>query len=129
MKDDRFYLFAVRCRSEDGRFYVGWKWFSETEKKVAGHNFVNQRFIKGWEWHTGYAQRPDGATYVRLDLGIYRARGSALFDNMLCVPLDPPSMFRLERVGFEMKAVQTAEQTKFNRFWDRAVTARKHRER
>jgi len=129
VEDDRFYLFAVRCKSEDAKFHVGWKWFDEGEKKVAEHNFINQRFIKEWEWHAEYAQRPAGATSVRFDLGIYRDRGSALFDNMICVPLDPPSRFRLKRIGFLTKAVHTREQMEFNRFWDRAVTVRKAPER
>jgi len=93
----RFFLFAVRCKSEGARLVAGWNWYDSETSQIASDNAINQRRVRDWAWETLYERRPDQAAFVQASVGIYRDKGQALFDTVLIVPLDPPTFDQVPR--------------------------------
>ncbi len=90
VKEAPFCLLAVCGKSEGAKLVAGWRWYDQNERELFSHNLFDQVLVSDWLWQTTCMERPKNGVYIRAVVGITEAKGAALFDTVLVIPLSRP---------------------------------------
>ncbi len=91
VKAKAHYLIAVRCQSDSDGLFAGWTWHDAEENNVLDRNVLNTVAMPQMAWQAEYTRCPSNATTLRARAGLYHATGTADFNALLILPLDPPA--------------------------------------
>ena len=92
VKPGAAYVLAVRAMSKDARLVAGWEWIDINDQKLPPQNVFNQEAVESPYWRAYRTLAPETAAYVRGTVGIYQDDGNAVFDALLIVPGEAPTL-------------------------------------